>query len=97
MRNLPPIFSLVLASSASAYNPFRSPQQPLRAGVSQERYDGYQVWRLDWRADDQSTRDDIRQAINVGLIKEHVRVENTPNDLRHSSWTFGDPHTTRSI
>jgi hypothetical protein len=72
MRNIAPIIGLVLASSAAAYIPFR-PQQPLQLDTlttspEQESYDGHQVWRLDWTDMDRSTKDSLRDIINVYTI-----------------------------
>jgi hypothetical protein len=71
MRNIAPIIGLILASSAAAYLPFR--QQPLQletltALSEQESYDGHQVWRLDWTDMERSTKDSLRDIINVSAI-----------------------------
>jgi hypothetical protein len=70
MRNIAPIISLVLASSAAAYLPFR--QVPLQLETltpspEQESYDGHQVWRLDWTDMERSTKDSLRDVINVRI------------------------------
>jgi hypothetical protein len=73
MRIIAPIISLVLASSAAAYLPFRV-QRPIELEAitttpqEQESYDGHQVWRLDWSEMDRSTKDSLRDVINVSQL-----------------------------
>lgn len=64
--------------------------------IASDRYDGHQVWRLDWRTIDQELKTDILLAIEVGTsrLSECISLSHR---LSSSTSTSGDPHLQPSI
>lgn len=79
-----PLFSLLLSSSTALSLPATSvpiletAQVPFGASSSSshapERYDGQQVWRLDWSGMDWAAKEVVQYAVEVGLTSSFFHV-----------------------